>query len=169
MCGISLCFQCSPFCEATTCIADSIYCTLYKTEPWYSLLQSSRIIKMYTYGFLCLLAVLRCAKSGLVCQARLLSECFEHLGVSLCVPLPGKAASSFECISTYWNESVILAVYNNSEYSPWLFKYVTCVPVNYSELEANSKKCGSLDVSHLSVANSLNFCLRAIKNFSLYF
>lgn len=58
---------------------------------------------------------------------------------------------SFECVSTYWNQLVILAVYNNTEYSPWLFKYVTYVPVNYSELQANSMKYGSSDASHLSV------------------
>jgi len=57
----------------------------------------------------------------------------------LCVPLPGKATSLAECVSAYWNQSVILAV--TITHSIVLdFLNVTRVPVNYSELEANSMK-----------------------------
>lgn len=43
------------------------------------------------------------------------------------------------------------------------------VPVNCSELEANSMKYGSSDANHLSVTTLQIFCLTSMKNFSLYY
>lgn len=104
---------------------------------------------------------------GLVCQAYLLNECFEHLG--------SRSVSAFTWEGDFFlrmhfhllKPLVVLVGYNNSEHSSWLFKFVTHVPVNYTELEANSKKHGSFDASHLNV--TILYYVRSMKKFSFYF